>query len=372
MSLVSRRLADAAKSVIVSSDGILFVNDDPPSPLCTALDSPLVLSWAPHVRGLWLCEEWCNQTGITFLQLAKKLRSLSLPCHRPLSGARANYILPFCNQVTRLSLDGAFIPSRFPSALRELFVSLRGTHGADSWEMQLPNALIYTLAHVKGLRRLSITLHHEDVELTCPVLLSPLDVLYIQFPFCDNSDRNLDWLQRQPCRELKLDILIHTISLESHQQLIAVLQKLQISTLKLSLCRHLPRSVQALWQAVRVEKQCTVDLTPGYSEHVRVLHALPRCPRLVVESTSSQKKVSIQVHWAALVDQAADIRISMYTGSELHILAGCDLPAWLLPLRWQLEVWSASHVHGFEHAHRQGKHWYMQSPGAIAAGWSAV
>ena len=294
VSAVSSVLTAAAAGVLAHSGTLSLSGTGLPG----RLDSSLLLGWAPMIDSLRMSSDSYSLPGMAaFLQAACNLESLELDSPDLISCAQADHMLQLCSQVQHVRLQGgcSHLPSHFPASLATLDVSLHS--GGLDFDVQQPSALIWRLAQHMNLDHLSL-----DYGGTCPCVLlaSPVQLqrlrVWLCFRISCGMGYDLSWLRHQPVSRLELEIHVRTTEHAAHEKATSELQHVPISSLTLFVYKALPPAVQALWKAVTVKADCTVNIMSQFFQDMgTTITALPRCScrRLFLQAGASKTPSSV-------------------------------------------------------------------------------
>ena len=320
--------------------------------------SSLMLRWAPHMRclTLWAQEAYTWPGLPAFLQAAVDLHRLLVVCLSAVEAAQVSRLLHSCSAGV-VEVYGAFVPGRFPVAMKALTVDFDielDPGFKPEWDPQTPSILLYHLLAQQQLTSLSLDMENLcQFVLACPEQLPRLDV-QLTFRLQAESDVDLSWLQHQPC-SLSLTMDVRTQDVAAHEAVLEQLQSIPVDDLQLKLSVPLPAQVQVLWQQVTVIRSCRIFVSRDSCSEV--LQALPRCPSITIRVGPSQDKTAaLSVSWPALLAQTSKVWFQA-VGVTLRLVGRCELPA---GERWQLSVAAGcQEVHGLPDICRQADGSYL-------------
>ena len=329
-----------------------------------------MLQWASVTEAVDLCSPQFTTPGWPeFLRPACNLTTLCISCHSALEAAQAEVLFTHCSKALRLWVTGTHVPSNLPLSLSSVAVFFSAM-GQEHWDPEMPNILLLKLAHLAGLRNLSIWISTQVALLESPVILPQLDIK-LGFTVCFGTSVKFGWLRLQPLSSLEVSVTLREAGTVVHRLAMGQLQVLPTTTLKLSVQAALSRKIQRLWQQLRPTSSCTVDMyAEAYASAAAALVALPTCPRITLrlQSRSSDAPPTF-IKWPALTGQAARVEIVCpWLSAELHILGGCCVPDGEL---WQLTISSSITVQGLSGAVQRGDKLLLQNEAARLAGWNA-
>ena len=272
-------------------------HDPHPSP---KFDSALLLRWARQVAEVVLWDPSLGCHGLReFLAEATRLTHVYIHSCSLLAAAQADRLLSACSAVTRLSLAGSCMPSRFPSTVTELQARFKSGRD-DALHRSQCDALLYRADSLPHLKDLSLTFDGNDIKtpvvLTCPIQLAQLQVLYLGLDV-STVDLDLSWVQLQARprveneKGLEFDCFVHvdTADPAMHNAVVAKLSPFSIGELTLYLAIPFTCTLQKLWSQLTV---CTLILALGDMALSKASEALqilpPSCTKVEIEAEHPQ------------------------------------------------------------------------------------
>ena len=329
------------------------------------LFSPLILAWAQRMPHLSLDRSICKIPGLeAFLAGAQQLSTVTL---HDMSHGHTNHCLRFLKghpTVTKLTFEECSVPGHFPAALQELHVSSCAHIEAEF----LLSSLIKRGVHLRVFMLGTIP--------ASQFFLPPLDELNISIDLSRESSHlpalfTVEWLQKQPCKQLNLTCVVDDTTLRDPQPFAAV-QRLQIHHLRV----HLPSGFsERLQKALQPLGKCrTVSLLIHTRARQVILRMLPACSHLHIRIPQCHD-LRVIIDWAALASQACCV--SMHLGFqgkwcrvEVRGFPGC-LPFDDAGKTWQFVVLGQGKVHGLPTSQlRDISTYLLQNEAATAAGWT--
>ena len=339
-----------------------------------ALDSALILRWAPFTPGLYLDVDSFRMPGFAaFVQAAcHNLNFVRLRCTSALEAAQAGSMLASCtSECVTVQVEGLHCPTSFPPAMQALVMKFAREFEWDelAWDAEMPQALLCTLARQRQppLEELVLLFEVAGPHLCGPFLLAPLRVR-LEFALGDKMTCDLSWLQHQPCTRLEVRVSIDTALPTQHQHMLAQLQRLPLDKLILSWNVMFTLELQKRWQGLTPCKELELKLRHPMPY---TLQALPRCPRICISLFRP-----LAVDWAAVTVHAAQYSFHGYPASilrtprtSLSFWGGGSIPHHLQGA-WQLSVKDTDSVQGLQGALQSGGTQYLQNAAAVKAGWA--
>ena len=186
------------------------------------------------------------------------------------------------------------------------------------------------------------------------ILLPRLERLGFTFSCHDQSFLKLSWLKQQPCKRLELIVMLSTIQLPQHQQVMGGLRELQLSKLSVVVRRQFYQSAAAMELTVPASwHDLDVHSTGGFSRSFKPLQVLPRSHGKAFVKLSVSGTGQNCITWPALAAHT-DIILEMDGSAhfaedcEMHYLGASSAAPDHLQQPWQLTVRHppASSVHG--------------------------
>ena len=364
-SAVCRKTAAAAARVQADSQCLdLMCCED------YALDSALLLSWAPATQGLYLSLYGFSTPGLAaFVQAACHcLNYVRLPCCSVLEAAQAGSLLSSCtSECVSVHVEGLYCPNSFPPAMQVLCVRFTAEFDDELlWDAETPQAMLCTLARQTQPPLESLVLQFDadvpQIHLCGPFLLAPLRVR-IEFFLKEETVCDLSWLRLQPCSRLKARLCVDTALPAQHQRMLAQLLSLPLDKLILLWSVRFTPELQQMWQCLTLCKELVLIL-PCVPERLKML---PRCPVVTIKGFCA-----LAVDCAAVTVTAARYSFHACQHSKhtrVSFLGGCSMPAHLEGA-WQISIHSTASVQGLQGALRSSNALYLQNAAAAIAGWT--
>ena len=404
------RVADAISGVQWSTvcrtlalgvEGLLFNAEfslcSPPELGCKPLrfDTRLMLHWAPLLRSLQLSGSpeqggngWPleNTSLKDFVAAAATLREVyarsvagSCLALGPIlrQAAAIDDVLCASKSVQMLCCSGRdrvdlYVPSRLPQQLEDVQVS---------WKVlasQLPHAqaqsrfdeMMGSMSSMSQLRVLNMDCH--NLSLTSMAHLPRLAELTLQLRVGPTTAIDLSWLRDRSFDELLLCLHLPACTAERSRQVVAELQQVQVSDLRL-LVNKFPLELQQIWCSY---KGCDKFLL-HFQHRPEVVCALPPCKQITISCRPIFQRglpLPLVINWQALA-RAGRFHVSVPSGARgggtVQVQGHALLPDSMDP--WQLVV-SASKVEGLpalELTSMPAMHW-VQNAAADAVGWQST
>ena len=339
--------------------------------------SALLLRWARRMEVIYLSNSVLSCHGLTdFLAAVDQDAVIQMSTSSMLEAAQADRLLHRC-PVRRLALSGSTLPSCLPSSVTDLRASFwGGLSEAAMWLSDQCNALLYRADNLPQLTDLSLCLctaldAPTPLVLTCPVQMANLQMLRLQLDLTAQLD--LSWVHLQACPNFDCIIFLGTAEFRAHDAAVAQLRGLAIRSLTLRTDVPFGRALQELWSSLRVCSFHLHLLEDAFSSAAGALQCLPRsCTNIFIEATALNQVVFIR--WAALVGQAANIRLITKPCATVQILGAghaCLADVTRLQQPWQLVVQGARSVYGLPAPLASDKTYFQQNAAACSADWTS-
>ena len=371
------RLAAAAENVPSLKAGLAIYSNEPPQ-LSSKFESALLLRWARHVEKVNVHDSTLGCHGLCeFLASATSAASIDVRSHSLLAAAQADRLLCACSAVNHLSLSGSFMPSTFPRTVTDLQVdfSRYGKPRVDAQDAVQCDALLYRAASLPCLRQLLLSFSgYMPAQLTCPIKLRQLQVLYLGLLNMDSTDANLSWVQLQACPNFSCSVSLHPTNSDMHDDVVARFSPLTIKRLDLYVDIRFSCHMQKLWSQLN---NCSLILSfddMPFTTASEALQILPlSCTKVILEARNLSWDRVIYVSSTAFFSQAANIRVITESCACVEILGAgdaCMAAANEMQRPWQFVVQGAKSVHGLPASLATNKTYFLQNAAACSAGWT--
>lgn len=367
------KLAEAVVSMPLMRLGLGGLWSTRQSPLPN-FGSALFQRWAGRMEAVCLSHSMLSCPGLPdFLAAVKHNTVVRLQTSSLIEAGQADRMLHKCT-VRRLELAGGFLPSCLPSTVTELQVSFWEVKAQPrTFQSDQCNAFLYRVDKLPQLTSLSLRMcANGPIVLRCPVRLAQLQVLHVEVHDL-MAEIDLSWVHLQACPAFDCTVRFSFTNQGHHDAVLVQLQPVAIRTL--SLCVAFPFScdLQEMWSQLVVRSLHLHLLEDVLSSASGALQFLPiSCTHIVIESSAVDQV--IYVRWAALIRQAANIRLITKPCATVQILGAghaCLADVTRLQQPWQLVVHGAQSVYGLPAPLASDKTYFQQNAAACSADWTS-
>ena len=382
---VCSRFAEACCLLLTRYKGLQFVlfEEDMNGYDSIRLDSALLLHWGSHANAVSLGGLAFDLPGLeAFLGTASKARMWSITTHGALSAAKADLVLSKCTTALReLEISCVIPPCFIPSTVGILRVELQDPRrdedeeddlgpAESNWDDTQADALLFRLAQLPALQTLYLKFTLESVQLTSAKPIAGLERLDITLRL-QTLKVDLNWVRVQPCRYLRVNIMVSEWYPRRHRLFVAELKGLQLTFLALELWAEWDARLQKLWSRLSTTNlSIDAELAGLNGTRAVPVQALPSCENAIIYATRDREdQPDFYISWSALTGQIANIVI-MAAHLNLHVLHANMASILAMQQPWQLTVWEASSIAGLPAPGSSDKLWQCwNNAAARAAGW---